>query len=440
MNLSMVIVHAKALRKYLSRKENQIEALPQTRTNCSLTVLTHRIDLSYKTDTSNEANIMHTLGRCSIGIILVSSALFTACSRRSEPVGPRFSGRLLLLAGENTNGADLFELSAAPTGSAYNYSIVTKGVFEAAASPDRTRLLYTTKDGILLRDLRTGAVKPLVKGENYCLAWSPDGNRFSYKQKSPANEKASIGEAGVPPKLYVSDLDGKAKLIWEDLFADSGTGQSQETERAAGSSGCAQWIAPDRLIFDRFLGASPKQKTGGVMTKPNTTTVAIMSDPVKFHDSDRKWSFETICQVGSAALLRPHDQAQPILIARSLDHLETLDASPAPCSGCRFVGFAAQSCVPFFIEDATATSSELFYLNPTNWQRQRGTRIDRTFSPTARMLIKSSARLMIVGDVPASLLLVDTESGETVPFFPKSSGATANTELLSPRPVVWIEN
>src|SRR6266404_4128388 len=262
MNLSMVIFHAKALRKYLSRKENQIEALPQTRTNCSLTVLTHRIDLSYKTDTSNEANIMHTLGRYSIGIILISCALFTACSRRSEPVGPRFSGRLLLLAGENTNGADLFELSAAPTGSTYNYSIVTSGVFEAAASPDRTRLLYTTKDGILLRDLRTGAVKPLVKGENYCLAWSPDGNRFSYKQKSPANEKASIGEAGVPPKLYVSDLDGKAKLIWEDLFADSGTGQSQETERAAGSSGCAQWIAPDRLIFDRFLGASPKQKTG----------------------------------------------------------------------------------------------------------------------------------------------------------------------------------
>ena len=388
---------------------------------------------------------MHTLGRNCFGIVIISCAvlcvLFTACTRQPLSVGPRFSGRLLLLAGENTDGANLLEVNAA--GSTYNYSIVTSGVFEAAASPDRTRLLYTTKDGILLRDLRTGAVKPLVKGENYCLAWSPDGNRFSYKQQSPANEKAPVSEGVAPTKLYVSDLDGKAKLIWEDLFADQGTvnspGQTSLLEKAASSSGCAHWIAPDRLVFDRFLGALPKQKKGAEMPKPNTTTLAILSDPVKLSDTDRKWSIESICQVGTAALLRPHDQAQPILIARNLEPLKTLDPSPAPCSGCRFVGFAAQSCVPFFIEDA-ASSSELFYLNPTNWQRQRGTRIDKTFSGTAKMLIKSSARLMIVGDVPACLLLVDTESGEFVPFFPKSSGPTANPELLSPRPVVWIEN
>jgi len=400
-------------------------------------VLTHTIDLSYKTDTSPGQNIMHRLRRYCIGIIVISCGLIGACTRQPLSVGPRFSGRLLLLAGENTNGANLFEVSADPTGSTYNYSIVTSGVFEAAASPDRTRLLYTTKDGILLRDLRTGAVKPLVKGESYCLAWAPDSNRFSYKQQSHANEKASISDAGATTKLYVSDLDGKAKLIWEELFADYGTGQSPVPEREA--SGCAQWIAPDRLVFDRFLGALPKQKKGAEAPKPNTTTLAILSDPVKLSDTDRKWSIESICQVGAAALLRPHDQAQPILLAKSLEPLKTLDPSPAPCSGCRFVGFAAQSCVPFFIEDA-ASSSELFYLNPTNWQRQRGTRIDKTFSGTAKMLIKSSARLMIVGDIPATLLLVDTESGEFVPFFPKSSGSAANPELLSPRPVVWIEN
>jgi len=56
------------------------------------------------------------------------------------------------------------------------------------------------------------------------------------------------------------------------------------------------------------------------------------------------------------------------------------------------------------------------------------------------MLFNSSARLMIVGDVPATLLLVDTESGETVPFFPKPAGPTANPNLRFPRPVAWIEN
>jgi hypothetical protein len=388
---------------------------------------------------------LHTTRLYSIGIVIISCVLFcvliAACTRPTPSVGPRFRGRLLLLAGETTNGADLFELSAAPTGSTYNYSLVTKGVFEAAASPDRTQLLYTTKDGILLRDLRTGAVKPLVKGENYCLAWSPDGNRFSYKQKSPAQEKAPISPVGARTKLYVSDLDGKAKLIWEDFTANDGTvgplGQSSVLERAAGTSGCPKWIAPDRFIFDRFLGAYPKQEKSGEVLKPNTTTLAILSDPVKLVDTDRKWSIESVCQVGSAALVRPHDQGQPILIAQSLDHLETLNPSPAPCSGCRFVGFAAHSCVPFFIAEITGTSSELFSLNPFSWQRQRGTRLSQTFSVAATMLINSSAKLMIVGDVPASLMLIDTETGETVPFFAKSAEPPG---LLFPRPVVWIEN
>jgi len=390
---------------------------------------------------------MHTLGRYCIGIAIISCALsclmLTACNHQTAPTGPKFSGRLLLLAGENTNGADLFELSAAPTGSTYNYSLVTSGVFEAAPSPDRTQLLYTTKDEILLRDLRTGAVKPLVKGENYCLAWSPDGKRFSYKQKTTAKENAPISAA--PTKLFVSDLEGKAKLIWEDPFARYGVtsppGQSAALERAAGTFGCAQWIAPDRLIFDRLLGALPKQTPGAVVLKPNTTTLAILSDPVKLTDTDRKWSIESVCQAGTAAFVRPPDQNQPILVAKSLDSFKTLNPSPISCSDCRFLGFAAQSCVPFFIESSTATTSELFYLNPANWQRQRGTRIERVFSASAKALIKSSAKSMVVGDAPDTLLLIDTESGDLVPFFPKAAD-TASTagRLMFPVPVVWIEN
>ena len=394
--------------------------------------------------------MMHTPGRFSIGIAIISCALLilcllmAACTRPAISVAPKFSGRLLLLAGENTNGADLFELSAAPTGSTYNYSLVTRGVFEAAASPDRTRLLYATKDGILLRDLRNGAVKPLVSGENYCLAWSPDGNRFSYKQKSPTKEGAPLSEAGAPTKLYVSDLNGKAKLIWEDLFVSYGAGtpagQSSVLERAAGSSGCAHWIAPDRILFDRFVGTAIKQK-GGEAIKPNTTTLTVLSDPVKLSDTERKWSIESVCQAGSAAFLRPHDQAQPILAARRLDDLKNLNPSPVSCSGCRFIGFAAQSCVPYFIEDSTSTSSELFSLNPTNWQRQRGAHVGQPFSVAARGLINSSGKLMIVGDGPASLILIDTESGETVPFFAKSGQPSTSDKVLSfPVPVVWIEN
>ncbi len=396
--------------------------------------------LSYKMKHHRE-NIVHKFGHGCIAIVIVGCALAAACTQQTKSVGPRFSGRLLFLAGANTNGADLFELSATSNGSGYNYSPVTAGVFEAAPNPDHTQLLYTTKDELLLRDLRNGAVKSLVKGENFCLAWSPDGDHFSYRQKSPADDRAPLSESGAQTKLYVSDLDGKSKLIWQDLTATYAAGspeQSVALERAAAASGCPHWIARDRLLFDRFLGASSKQR--GEVLKPNTTTIATLSDPVKLSDTDRTLAVEAVCQAGSDAVLRPHDEPQPLSMARNLDQMKNLHPAPVPCSGCRFIGFAAQSCVPFFIEDTTSTSTELFYLNPTNWQRQRSAHIGQTFSLNAKMLIKSSARLMIVGDAPASLLLIDTESGEAAPLIAKpSEPATSDGRLRFPIPVVWIE-
>jgi hypothetical protein len=351
-----------------------------------------------------------------IGVIIFCCLMIAACTRKTVPVGPKFSGRVLFLTANNTNGADLIELTAGPD-STYKRSTIVSGVFEAAASPDRTRLLYTTKDGIMLRDLRTGDLKPLVNGEANCLTWSSDGKRFSYKQKS----------AGSRAKLYASDMDGKSRLISEDLFTDQA------------AFGCPHWVGPDRLIFNRLLGAMPQQKKeGGEVPKPNTTTMAILGDSVKLIDTERKWLIEGICQVGSSAFLRSADQNE-LLIARNLDNLKTINPTPGPCSSCRFLGFAAQSCVPFFIEDSSSTSSELFSLNPTNWQRQRGAHIGQTFSSTARMLINSSARLMVVGDVHGTLVLVDTESGEVTSFFAKSAPPGSSDEALSPQPIVWIE-
>jgi hypothetical protein len=139
-----------------------------------------------------------------------------------------------------------------------------------------------------------------------------------------------------------------------------------------------------------------------------------------------------VCKTGNA-LLRSVDQSQ-ILIAKSLENLKAVNPSSGPCSGCRFVGFAPQSCVPFFIEENTRDSSDLFSLNPTNWQRQRAAHIGQPFSLAARMLISASTRLMVVGDPPSSLLLVDTESGDVTSLVAKT-----NAQLISPAPIVWIE-
>ena len=339
---------------------------------------------------------------------LTACLLACACSQETKTADPVFSGRLFFLSGDKTSGADLAELTAGPAGSANNYQVVTSGVLEAVASPDQTKLLYTTKSEIMLRDFASGTVKSAIKGESSCLAWAPDGNHFSYKQKTAD-----------ATKLYASDLDGKSKLVL-DYPNDSNE--------------CAQWISSERLVFDRFVGAL--QKKGNEPLKPNTTTVATIGEPVKLKDTPRKWTIESICAKSNNGFVRSADQGR-LLIAKNIDHFETVDPSPAPCSECRFVGYAAQSCVPFFIEQPTSAATDLFYLNPTNLQKQRPSTINRTFSPSARSLIKSSAKLMIVGDA-GDLFLVDAESGAIVSLLGKT-GAESSGPTDQKVPLVWIE-
>ena len=345
--------------------------------------------------------------------LVVASVGLTCCSAQPKRTGPKFSGRVLLLNGDTATGANLSELTT--SGDGYNLAPLTGNeVFEAVASLDHNQLLYTTKDEIMLRDLRSSAAKSIIKGQgqSFCLAWAPDGKRFSYKQKSSGQSNGW--------KIYVAEADGKTKMLWEDPIQ---------------SSDCGHWIAADRLVFDRFVGALQKQSAGANM-KPNTTTVATVGEPLKFRDTPKKWNIEGVCPKGNNALVRAVDQSQ-LLIARNVDHYESIDPSPGPCSECRFVGYAAQSCVPFFIEQPTSTTTDLFSLNPANWQKQRPTSITWTFSPAAKMLIKSSARLMVVGDVPDKLLLINTETGDVTPFFPNLNSAPA---LKSPAPIAWIEN
>ena len=346
-------------------------------------------------------NISHYL----IAASLACAAIASGCAREPEHTGPKFTGRLLLLIGDASNGANLSELG--PSGDSYNVSTITSGVREAVANPDQSRLLYTTKDEIFVRDLQTGTVKSLLKGESNCLAWAPDGNHFSYKQTP-----------GRATKYYASDLDGRTKIILED---------------PNGSTDCARWIAPDRLVFDRFVGATVQK--GGEPLKPNTTTVATIGDPVKLKDTPRKWTIESFCAKANNGFVRSADQGR-LLIAKNIDHFESLDPSPAPCSECRFLGYAAQSCVPFFVEQSLSTTTDLFYLNPTNWQKQKPASINRTFSPNAKVLIRSSARLMVIGDA-GSLLLIDTESGEITELMNKPSEPA--TPAGAKTPIVWIE-
>jgi hypothetical protein len=64
--------------------------------------------------------------------------------RKDRAGGPKFKGRLLFLSGDEAAGKDLMELTAGPNDT-FNNTTLTSGVFEAAASPDQSQLLYSTK-------------------------------------------------------------------------------------------------------------------------------------------------------------------------------------------------------------------------------------------------------------------------------------------------------
>lgn len=94
-------------------------------------------------------------------IVIVFCALVTACNRQSESTEPKFSGRLLVLAQDWDLHSDLIEITPG-LNSTYNQTVITSDVFYATASPDQTQLLYSTRDGIFLRDLRSGVVRQLA--------------------------------------------------------------------------------------------------------------------------------------------------------------------------------------------------------------------------------------------------------------------------------------
>ena len=314
--------------------------------------------------------------------------------------------------------SDLIEITPGAN-STYNQTVIVSRVWQAVASPDQTLLLYTTMDGVFLRDLSKGTVKklaPRADGGNSCLAWSPDSNRFSFRSSEGPRRTERA-------HLYVSDLDGKTKLIW------------QGWEGWVPSDCDVHWIAPDRLIFDHFLGGSEYERAGEIVSV-NTTTVAILGDPVKFVDTDKKWSIDAVCQYGNAAVVRPQYKEDLVSIVKNLDDLKTLNPSQV-CSHCRFVGFAAKSCVPFFLEE-NDKNSDLFSLNTINWQRQRAAHLTGTLSGIAHMMISSSARLMVLGS-GKTLFLVDTESGDVERFFPKSFDEILNKTIISIKPIVWLE-
>jgi hypothetical protein len=372
------------------------------------------------TSVSESSNKMRTTRFFITGMLILCCGIIPACTRKRAWTGPKFTGRLLVLAEDWDLSSDLIEITPGPN-STYSHTLITSGLFEAAASPDQTRLLFSTREGLFLRDLRTGDDKkmaPYAGGTNRCLAWSPDNSRFSFRSSESHRKEARA-------YLYVSDLDGNKKMIWESWTG----GEPSDCD--------VHWIAPDRLIFDRVRGHTPEQEEAGEVLLENTTTLAVLGDPVKFVDTEKTWSFEGVCHFGNAVVVSPAFKDVPVFITKSLDDLLITNPERV-CSDCQLAGFAAKSCLPFFLETDFKTST-IYSLNPSNWQIQNPVHVNQVFSRTDELMINSSAKLMVAGNGD-QLFLIDTESGNIEPFFPKTFDVMLNKRIIGIEPILWLEN
>jgi len=343
-----------------------------------------------------------------------------ACTKRTSH-GQKFSGRLLVMAQDGDLHSDLIEITPGPD-STYNQSTIIRDVFYATASPDQARLLYSTRDGLFVRELRSGDVEqiaPAAGGTNRCLAWSPDSKRFSFRSSESHQPTAKA-------TLYVADLDDNIRVIWESWVG----GVHSDCD--------VFWIGPDRLIFDRVRGHSPQQEKAGEVLLASTTTIATLSEPVKLADTKKTWSIDGVCQFGNAAVIRPQYKDNPVSIVKDLSDLQNLTPTQV-CPDCKFAGFATKSCVPFFMRLNFQNGSDVFSLNSANWQQQKAVHLNQAFSVTARTIINSSARLLVVGSGDR-LFLVDAESGDVAPFFPQSFSSILNKRIISVEPINWVEN
>lgn len=62
--------------------------------------------------------------RINFGIVVCCCLLIAACTQKTQPVGPKFKGRLLVLSGDSATGMNLLELTAGPNDT-FNYTSIT---------------------------------------------------------------------------------------------------------------------------------------------------------------------------------------------------------------------------------------------------------------------------------------------------------------------------
>lgn len=235
---------------------------------------------------------------------LAAAAVLLSACESADPDGPspfEPGGRLIVATGPaDARQLELWELDLdGEASSAAHLVTVPQREAAAAVSPDGTTLARVdSDDGIVLHDLDTGTAVPLEIDEEAlgssptdCLAWSPDGERLAFRTRDGA-----LFAAGPDEELLVLEqpwsLRYEARQVLREL-------QGRPVRIRSGAQ-CGRWLAPGRLVFDRYAGEPPEGFSGHRMEwindrravmLPDTTTMALMEEePPDLVDSASLWT------------------------------------------------------------------------------------------------------------------------------------------------------
>lgn len=273
---------------------------------------------------------------------------FEPPSEAPPATSPPFSGRLIVRLGD-----EVHELAAGPNGAVGARLLATLcercgGEQEAAVSPNGRFLAYSVEEYIegfpehrtMLLDLRSGEENPFLLQQRYpakCLAWSPDGSRLSWTEGHLFVGGLSVGQV-------------RSRLVYETPNALY-TGNV----RIFAGVGCAVWLGPERLLFQRFEGEMPQSIVPGRGPEPNGTSLATLRPRLELASTSRLLEVSSACATGQYVLFE--DDA---LLAPGLRGLSAM--RPRRVYGGEEVlasGFLPGTCTPYAV-----TANGLHVIDP----------------------------------------------------------------------------
>jgi hypothetical protein len=265
-------------------------------------------------------------------------------------------------------------------------------------SPDGRYLAYDVpKSGIYIFD---GESRTLLKREEsvvYCLSWSPDGSRLSYKSHSN----------------YVLELSGETRLIDTPRSVPSYTvlGKPWQYAIVSVEFSCPIWIGANTLLYQRFLGPWPKDvnltcsgsSCSGRIPADTSTVATLTTTGVRLQNLAERWFVEKAS--ANAVILRDKD-GEALFLTRSTD-LGTVATEPkrfefCDTSKCRIayfspdgrqIAFLTQSPSSIVLMDVAAPETRTTFSLGSRWIR------DFTWSPTGGQIILQENNMISILDL-----------------------------------------